>query len=47
MASHEAARRAVKAGYRDVNVMADGVMGWRHAGKPVTYPGGAKTRSAM
>jgi rhodanese-related sulfurtransferase len=42
MASHEAARRAVKAGYRDVSVMADGAMGWRKAGKPVTYPGSAK-----
>ena len=28
MASHEAARRAVDAGYTDVNVMADGLTGW-------------------
>jgi rhodanese-related sulfurtransferase len=32
MASHEAARRAVKAGYTDVSVMADGIQGWRDAG---------------
>jgi rhodanese-related sulfurtransferase len=34
MASHEAARRAVKAGYKDVSVMADGIMGWKSAGQP-------------
>ena len=38
MASHEAARRAVAAGYTDVSVMGDGIMGWKDAGKPVTYP---------
>ncbi len=32
MASHEAARRAVKAGYTDVSVMADGIEGWKNAG---------------
>jgi rhodanese-related sulfurtransferase len=34
MASHQAARRAVKAGYTDVSVMADGIMGWKSAGQP-------------
>jgi len=29
MASHEAARRAVGAGYKDVNVMSDGILGWK------------------
>jgi rhodanese-related sulfurtransferase len=47
MASHEAARRAVKAGYRDVSVMADGIIGWRQAGKPVAYPGIAHAPGAM
>jgi len=36
MASHEAARRAVKAGYKDVSVMADGIVGWRAAGEPTS-----------
>jgi rhodanese-related sulfurtransferase len=34
MASHEAARRAVKLGYTDVCVMGDGIMGWDAAGQP-------------
>jgi len=34
MASHEAARRAVGAGYKDVNVMSDGILGWKKAGQP-------------
>jgi rhodanese-related sulfurtransferase len=38
MASHEAARRAVKAGYTNVNVMAPGIAGWREAGLRVEYP---------
>jgi rhodanese-related sulfurtransferase len=38
MASHEAARRAVGAGYTDVSVMADGISGWAAAGKPTTKP---------
>jgi len=33
MASHEAARRAVKAGYAKVWVMPDGIDGWMHEGK--------------
>jgi len=32
MASHAAARRAVKAGYKDVMVMSDGIVGWKEAG---------------
>jgi rhodanese-related sulfurtransferase len=35
MASHEAARRAVKAGYTNVSVMVDGIMGWKDAGQPI------------
>lgn len=35
-ASHEAARRAVKAGYEDVNVMGDGIRGWKQAGEPTS-----------
>jgi len=35
MASHEAARRAVGAGYINVSVMVDGITGWHNAGKPV------------
>jgi rhodanese-related sulfurtransferase len=38
MASHEAARRAVEAGYTDVAVMSDGIIGWAQAGKPVQKP---------
>lgn len=38
MASHAAAERAHKAGYADVNVMADGIMGWKAAGKPTQAP---------
>jgi rhodanese-related sulfurtransferase len=33
MASHEAARRAVRAGYKDVSVMGDGIAGWKAAGQ--------------
>jgi rhodanese-related sulfurtransferase len=33
MASHAAARRAVKAGYKNVRVMADGIVGWKEAGQ--------------
>ncbi|MGA2408995.1 MAG: rhodanese-like domain-containing protein [Candidatus Binataceae bacterium] len=38
LASHEAARRAVNAGYTNVSVMADGIMGWKAAGEPTTPP---------
>lgn len=34
MASHEAARVAVDAGYTNVMVMRDGIAGWKDAGKP-------------
>lgn len=33
MASHEAAKRATDAGYTSVFVMADGIQGWKKAGK--------------
>jgi rhodanese-related sulfurtransferase len=42
MASHEAARRAVKAGYKNVSVMVDGIMGWKAAGQ-ATVPANSKT----
>ena len=38
MAPHEAARRAVEAGYTDVSVMSDGIKGWNEAGKPTAKP---------
>ncbi len=38
MASHMTAKRAVKAGYKDVSVMSDGIMGWAKAGNPVDHP---------
>jgi rhodanese-related sulfurtransferase len=38
MASHGAAARAVKAGYTNVSVMADGIMGWKDAGQPISMP---------
>ena len=40
MASHGAARRAVDAGYTDVSVLADGLQGWKAAGKPTVVPAG-------
>lgn len=39
MASHEAARRAVQLGYRNVFVMSDGIDGWVKAGLPVERKG--------
>jgi rhodanese-related sulfurtransferase len=33
-ASHAAAERALEAGYTDVNVLPDGIMGWKKAGQP-------------
>ena len=38
MASHEAAWRAIEAGYKDVSVMADGIKGWNDAGMPTASP---------
>jgi rhodanese-related sulfurtransferase len=38
MASHAAARRAVKAGYKNVSVMADGISGWKEAGQKTATP---------
>ena len=35
LASHAAAKRAVAAGYTDVSVLPDGLLGWRAAGEPV------------
>jgi rhodanese-related sulfurtransferase len=35
MASHAAARRAIDAGYKDVSVMCDGIVGWRLMGAPI------------
>jgi rhodanese-related sulfurtransferase len=45
MASHEAARRAVKAGYQNVSVMGDGIMGWKAAGEP-TVPANAPSANS-
>jgi rhodanese-related sulfurtransferase len=38
MASHDAARRAVQAGYTDVSVMVDGITGWDAQGEPHVDP---------
>jgi rhodanese-related sulfurtransferase len=35
-ASHRAARRAATAGYADVHVLPDGILGWKSAGKATT-----------
>ncbi|MBS2026747.1 MAG: rhodanese-like domain-containing protein [Deltaproteobacteria bacterium] len=35
-ASHVAAGRAMEAGYTDVSVMTDGLMGWKSAGQPTS-----------
>lgn len=34
MASHKAAETAAKAGFKDVFVMSDGIMGWKESGFP-------------
>lgn len=39
MASHDAARRAAKLGYRKVFVMAAGIDGWTKEGRPVERGG--------
>lgn len=39
MASHSAARVAVRLGYANVYVMPDGIMGWLRAGKRVESGG--------
>lgn len=36
LASHGAAERAIQAGYQKVSVLADGLLGWKAAGKPTT-----------
>jgi rhodanese-related sulfurtransferase len=43
MASHEAARRATDAGYTDVSVMADGIIGWKEADQPLAAVQGLST----
>jgi len=35
MACHEAARAAVKYGYKNVFIMSEGIQGWQKAGKSV------------
>jgi rhodanese-related sulfurtransferase len=37
-ASDSAASRAAQAGYSDVNVMRDGIKGWKNAGQPTEMP---------
>jgi rhodanese-related sulfurtransferase len=46
MESHEAARRALNAGYRDVNVMAEGITGWKSAGETTVPVASAQSRSS-
>ncbi|WP_224249260.1 rhodanese-like domain-containing protein [Hyalangium gracile] len=36
-ASHAAAQRALEAGYTDVNVLPDGLLGWKKAGQATTH----------
>jgi hypothetical protein len=38
MASHQAARRAVEMGFKDVNVLSDGLMGWKKSGRKTSNP---------
>lgn len=38
-ASHEAAEKAITAGYRNVRVLPAGIAGWRQAGKPTQQVG--------
>jgi rhodanese-related sulfurtransferase len=37
-ASHMAATKAMEAGYADVSVLPDGLMGWKKAGQPTSVP---------
>ena len=37
-ASHQAARKALEAGYTDVSVMPEGIVGWKQAGQPTAKP---------
>jgi rhodanese-related sulfurtransferase len=37
-ASHAAAQRALEAGYTDVNVLPDGLLGWKKSGQPTASP---------
>jgi rhodanese-related sulfurtransferase len=34
LSSHEAAERAIDAGYTDVSILPDGIIGWKSAGQP-------------
>jgi rhodanese-related sulfurtransferase len=45
IASHEAARRALAAGYTNVSVMSDGIMGWKAAGEPTVSAAAASATS--
>ncbi len=36
MASHGAADRAKRAGYKNISVLVDGILGWKEAGQPTT-----------
>jgi rhodanese-related sulfurtransferase len=38
LSSHEAAERAIDAGYTDVSIMPDGIIGWKSAGQPTAAP---------
>jgi rhodanese-related sulfurtransferase len=41
-----AARRAVKAGYENVNVMVDGIKGWKQGGQPTTLVGNSESHAS-
>lgn len=45
-ASHEAAKKALGAGYTNVAVLPDGIMGWKKAGLPTAKPGAKEAKAA-
>jgi rhodanese-related sulfurtransferase len=46
MASHFAARRAIQAGYKNVSVMGDGIVGWAMMRQPIHQVSQAEAQSA-
>jgi rhodanese-related sulfurtransferase len=46
MASHFAARRAIKAGYKNVSVMGDGIVGWAMMREPIHQVSAAEAQNA-
>lgn len=43
LSSHEAAERAIDAGYTDVSILPDGIIGWKSAGQPLGTPAPTKS----